>query len=244
MGIESDFHKNPPDFLAMTGAYNVPARSCGYAGIIAIPNDETLKIWQYLIYSIGESKDSSLEQRANAICGLLRFPPDAGKGSLKLKASYGRIRSFDAPSGSVNACSLSINESRVFVSAIANAWRSQTSDTFDLTDMQINQIDIKAATLELIEWVDCLYSALISGRVAIAQSAGIQDTKQIAKKLQEIEVLSNNRLSVYDPILMSLIMTIGRAEWLSQLGQSPMQRINDAFNKKTIKPDFVLEPAV
>jgi hypothetical protein len=247
--MDDSLFKNPPDFLACAGAYNKPGRGGACAGVLMSALNPTLTDWNYLVYSVFDCPRTSLKERVNAIARLLIIPSDSDQGFAKLKAEYNRIRSLDHPDQMPGLTTLIVNRGQAIESMLTSEAKRIAKDGFvtapskkeadptiksaiDLQGFIYKPVDIKEQSKEIVEWMDGLLSALSDKRVRFLGSKNFGD--EILDQLESLEINNAGQIKEDSPVLMSLLFSIGRAEWMAQTRQIPLQMIFDSSKREAI----------
>ena len=231
MSDKKSFTENPPDLLAIAGAYSAPGIGGACVGVLAQPMDESFYQWRFAVYK-KTSEAKSLSQRMVAIGDLLKLPVDGDSGFSKMKATYSRIRAFDAPTELPGLCSLAMNVSEVSKAMLHKHLTALEEKEQDLAGFLFKEVDDdKETTKQVIEWVDCLFSVIVDGRMTFLESDRADDFDDLISSIQDLELTKAGKLSSKSPLLMALIFSVGRAEWLIKTERSPFQIIMRGLKK-------------
>lgn len=217
----SSVFENPPDLLAVAGAYSSPGKGGACVGVLTSPTDPSLSTWRFSVYQHYAEAKSSLTMRSRAIGNLLVMPPESDDGFGRMKASYDRIRSLDAPSSEAGVSSLVMNKSDVAMAMLTRHLKTLDDKALDLAGFVFQIVEQKDARSQVTEWTDCLYSVLIDDRLAFA-GGNIQTALD---EIQSLEIDKEGHIKTASPLLMALVYSVGRAEWMAQTGTMPIQQI-------------------
>jgi len=232
----TSFEENKPEFFSLVGGVNTPGFGASFVGVVCSAIDESLNTWKYWIYK-AVGIESSLEDRVSALMDFQNLPTDFDKGVLRSKAAYERIRCFDIPTAPAGRTSYVTFPNIAFHKILErriNSLSHHEQMEYDLkAGFEVVFIDPKEKRDEILEWVDCLYSAVVGETQIIDKEAHRtsrvvflphhQDNIQtVIQSLGDIEVSREGKVTA-DPMALALVLTIGRVEYLSKLGQTPIQ---------------------
>lgn len=242
MSTETSFRDNPPDYLALGAVFNVVANGCGYCGALATPTDEAASSFVYRVHAMGLSSDTTITRRAADVCRILEIPEADGGDQLQDKAAYGHIRSFSSPTDPPGTMAVTLNDARLLTYSISReleilrnpislksheklereAFENYEAPELALSGMAFAHVDLRKQQSFVLEWIDCLFSVLLSRRLFFPAHLKT-DLKVIQDRIQKIKYKPDGSVLDPDPLVMCLVLSIGQAEWMALQGKAPIQ---------------------